>query len=400
MNPKEKSPFTPGNPVPSEFFVGRIGQIQEILRYVQQIKFGKQENIFLIGDGGIGKSSLASYLCSYVDTREKILGLHAFLGRVSTLEEMVRHIFDQLLQKTKGQIWFEKIAAFFGKHIKELGLFGVSVSFAPPDQDLRELTRRFPEALNNVLERIKGEKAGLFIALDDINGLVGKEEFANWYKSFADEIAVRYKDFPVLIMLIGLPEKRGILSKLQPSLMRVFRVVGIEKLSDEEVKQFLSRAFEEAHMKVKPEAMEFMVRFSSGLPILMHEIGDATFWADADGVIDEKDALRGVLTAAQKVGEKYLDPRVYKAIRSQRYRAILRKLGEVRLSRNFTKREVETRLNENEKKVFHNFLRRIRELGVIEPDREKGLGAYKFVNEIYPIYIWMESERFKRGARE
>jgi hypothetical protein len=196
-------------------------------------------------------------------------------------------------------------------------------------------------------------------------------------------------------MLIGLPEKRDLLSKIQPSLMRIFRVIEIEKLSDNEVRQFLSQTFEKVNIRIETEAMDLMVRFSSGLPLMMHEIGDATFWTDTDGIIDEKDASQGILTAAVKVGEKYLDPRIYRAIRSPRYRSILRKLSKVPISRNFQKKDVEKRLNENEKKVFHNFLRRGRELGMIETDIEKGVGAYRFVNEIYPIYIWMESKRAK-----
>lgn len=392
---KESSPFTPGSPVPVELFVGRSEQIKGAIRYIKQILSGKQENVFLAGDRGIGKSSLASFLRHLVATQENILGIHVFLGRVSTLEEMVRHIFDQLLKEAKGQPWFENIAKFFGKYIQKVGLFGISVSFSPPKQDLKELVGRLPETLNNLIEKIKEEKRGLFIALDDINGLAEKKEFANWYKSFVDEIATQYKNFPVFIMLIGLPEKRDALSALQPSLMRIFRVVEIEKLSDEEVRDFLLEAFEKADMEVKPPAIDFMVKFSSGLPVLMHEIGDAAFWVDTDGVIDEADAEKGIIAAAERVGKKYLDPKVYRAVRSQRYRSILRKLAQAPLSRNFTKKDIEERLNENEKRVFHNFLRKLRELGIIESDLERGRGAYRFVNEIYPVYIWMESEGFK-----
>ena len=396
MNNKESSPFTPGSPVPVELFVGRAEQIKELIRYVKQTLSGKQENVFLAGDRGIGKSSLASYLRYYVSNRENILGIHVFLGRESTLEGMVRHIFDQLLKETKGQEWFKDIAKFFGGYIKEIGLFGVSVSFSPPEQDLKELVRNFPEAISNLLKKIKKQNRGLFIALDDINGLAEKEEFANWYKSFVDEVATRYKDFPVFIMLIGLPEKRDVLSKLQPSLMRIFRTVEIGRFSDSEVEQFLSQAFQRAGIKVEPEAMKLMVRYSSGLPFLMHEIGDATFWIDEDEIISEKDAVKGIILAAQEVGQKYLNPKVYRAIRSPRYRSILRKLVEVPVSRNFNKKDVEARLNEEGKKVFPNFLRRMKELGVIESDIERGRGAYTFVNEIYPVYIWMEREIAKR----
>jgi len=400
MNNKENSPFTPGSPVPVELFVGRAEQITEILRYVKQASSGKQENVFLTGDRGIGKSSLASFLRYLVATKQNVLGIHVFLGGVSTMEEMVRHILDQLLKETKEEVWFEHISQFFGKYIKEVGLFGISVSFNPPEPDLKDLVRNFPEVLNNLLEKIKNEKAGLFIALDDINGLVEKADFANWYKSFVDEVATHYEHFPVFIMLTGLPEKRDILSIRQPSLMRIFRVVDIEKLSDEEVEGFLSTAFEKVGTKVEPEAMELMVRFSSGLPLLMHEIGDATFWADDDTVIDKDDAFAGISNAAEAVGKKYLDPKVYRGIRSERYMSILRKLGETGpISQNFKKKDVEATLTESEKKVFNNFLIKMRELGIIESDLESGRGAYRFVNAIYPVYIWMESARFKEKQK-
>ena len=357
MNNKGNSPFTPGSPVPVELFVGRSEQIGEILKYIHQTSSGKQENVFLVGNRGIGKSSLASFLRYYVNTKADILGVHVFLGGVSTSEEMVRHIFEQILKETKGQPWYENIKKFFGRNIKEIGFFGISVSFNPPEQDLKELVRKFPEVLNNLLKEIKEQKKGLFIILDDINGLVEKLEFANWYKSFVDEIATHYENFPVLMMLIGLPEKRDKLSNLQPSLMRIFRVIQIKKLTDKEVEDFLSKAFGRVNMKIEPDAMKLMVLYSSGLPILMHEIGDAAFWIDTDGVIDKKDAVQGVLIAAQKVGEKYLDPKVYRAIYSQRYKSILRKLGERQIPRTFKKKDVEAKLDASERKVFHNLLR-------------------------------------------
>ncbi|MBM4330376.1 MAG: hypothetical protein FJ117_03965 [Deltaproteobacteria bacterium] len=395
MNNKEKSPFTPGSPVPYELFVGRQKQIREIFRYVDQTSMGKQDNLFLMGDRGIGKSSMASFIRHFVATQKNFLGIHVFLGKVSTLEEMVRLIFEQLLKEVHGQTWFGNISELFGKYIKQIGLFGISIGFTPPKQDLEELVKRFPEALSNLLKKMKEQRKGLFIALDDINGLVEKVEFANWYKSFVDEVATHYNEFPVYMMLIGLPEKREMLSHLQPSLMRIFRIVEIDKLSNEEVGQFISQAFESVKMKISQEAMDLMVKFSSGLPVLMHEIGDAVFWIDSDGTVDREDALQGVLSAAKHVGEKYLDPQIYRVIqRSQRYNSILKKIG-APLSRNFVKKDIETRLNENERRVFHNFLRRFKKLGILETDIEHGSGAYRFVNEIYPIYIWMQSQEPK-----
>ena len=155
-------------------------------------------------------------------------------------------------------------------------------------------------------------------------------------------------------------------------------------------------AFKSIGMKVEEKAMESMVMFSSGLPILMHEIGDAIFWQATDEIVDEKEALNGIYEAADRVGKKYLDPKVYSAIRSKRYRSILRKLGKRPLFVSFKKSDIESKLNANEKKVFTNFLRKMRELGVIIPDKEGERGSYGFANMLYPIYIWMENQRFSK----
>ena len=37
----------------------------------------------------------------------------------------------------------------------------------------------FPEAIKDVMDKLKEEKSGIFIALDDINGLSTNPDFAN-----------------------------------------------------------------------------------------------------------------------------------------------------------------------------------------------------------------------------
>lgn len=395
---RENSPFTPGNPVPVELFVGRSEQINELLRYMRQTSKGKQENIFLTGERGIGKSSLASFLRQYAISRENMIGVHVFLGRVETLEEMVRHIFDQILKNIKNESWFSTMKDFFGNYITSLDLFGISVSFSPPREKLDVIVRNFPVSLDNLMEKIRKKKSGIFIVLDDINGLIETTQFADWYKSFVDEIATHYPHFPVFIMLLGLPEKRDLLSNRQPSLMRIFRVVDIENLSDEEVRDFFVRAFDKAGMTVEKKALDVMIRFSNGLPILMHEIGDAVFWNVKNSEVKFNEALEGIYSAATNVGKKYLDPKVYRAIRSENYRSILRKLGG--LPSVFRKSDIEEKLTDKEKKVLSNFLTRIKNLGVIQGDVEKGKGVYRFVNEIYRIYISMESRIYSTGKND
>ena len=60
----------------------------------------------------------------------------------------------------------------------------------------------------------------------------------------------------------------------------------------------------------------------------------------------------------------------------------------------FTRQQIESRVSEEEFRVFDNLLRRLRELGVVETDPESGRGAYKYTNQIYPVYMWMESQSY------
>jgi hypothetical protein len=395
---KENSPFTPGNPVPLEFFVGREKQIREIVRYANQSTQGKLENVFLSGDRGIGKSSLAAFSRHYLQESNNFIAVHVFLGGIETLTELVRRIFEAIYKDHNKKSWFKKIADFFGNYVEKVGIFGIDVTFNPSEKKLAELVNYFPQALYNITEKIKGDKQAIFIILDDINGFCKKPDFANWYKSFVDYVAVHQLEFPVFLMLIGLPEIRDSLSEHQPSLLRIFRVIEIEKLNNKEVSEFFKKTFDRVQMTIDPDALQTMTEFSNGLPILMHEIGDAIFWNAAGNNVNDKTALAGILEAADRIGKKYLDPKVYRAIRSERYRAILRKIGEA-IQPEFHKHDILKKLNETEQKAFGNFLNRMTQLGIINQDIEKGRGYYKFVNKLYPIYIWLESAGFKNKGR-
>lgn len=387
----DRNPFTPGSPVPPDLFVGRSQQLQEVTRYIDQAAGGRLQNVFLSGDRGIGKSSFAAYLRQIAIARNNMVGVHTHLGGVTSLEDLVRHVLDGVLRETREQDWFERISDLFGDRIQQVGLFGVSVKFDPPREELTGLVRNFPDALGNLVAGISEKKSGLLLVLDDINGLADTPDFAHWYKSFADSVATSFPSFPVLVLVVGTADKRDALAAAQPSLMRVFRPVDIPRLTDTEVMEFFKNAFDGAGMEIEDDAMRMLVQYSSGLPILMQEIGDSVFWIASDTVIREDDAMDGLIMAAQSVGTKYLDPVFYRTVRSDRYRSIVRKIAQASLGSQFTRNEVIGRLDRDEMMVFDNLLRRLRELGIVERDVDEGPGAYRFVNGLYPVYMYMES---------
>ncbi|MDW8307892.1 MAG: AAA family ATPase [Verrucomicrobiales bacterium] len=346
----------------------------------------------MAGERGIGKSSLVSFVRHLTEREERVAGAHVFLGGVESPGEMVRRTFDRLLKDSVEKAWHQKIRDLFGRYVREVGLFGISIELEMPPSDLQALVHGFAAHLRKLLAQLKEERKALLLILDDINGLAGSAEFANWLKSVVDEVATSGNSASVCLLMVGVEERRQQLIRLQPSLARVFELVEIKPWSNEETRDFFRRAFEGSGVKVEPRALEVMVKFSGGLPVLAHEIGDAVWRLLSERMVQEPDAWRGVLDAAEIIGKKLLEPQVLRAVRSPRYRSILRKLA-ARLVTSFRRADLLKALSAEEKKVCDNFLNRMRKLNVIISDREGGPGAYRFSNQLHALYFSMEAHR-------
>ena len=100
----------------------------------------------------------------------------------------------------------------------------------------------------------------------------------------------------------------------------------------------------------------------------------------------------GVLNAADNVGKKYLAPSVYKAIRSSAYLSILRRISGTSLfNMEFTRADMLNRIPAQEINKLDNFLKKMRDLGVITSTEQRGV--YHFTNQLHRLYIGLEAKR-------
>ncbi len=89
MSP-ESSPFTPGQPVPIEFFVGRVKEIEQLRSLVRAAVNGKFKIGFVTGERGIGKTSLVSFVRHLSEREDKVAGAHVFLGGAQDVPDIQR----------------------------------------------------------------------------------------------------------------------------------------------------------------------------------------------------------------------------------------------------------------------------------------------------------------------
>src|SRR4030067_692624 len=353
---KERSPFYPGQPVPVDFFIGRIDQINRIRRAMRQVELGKPESIFLTGEYGIGKSSLAGFMRYLAERDNNILGIYVLLGDATELDDLVTRTLESAIQ---GQTYkpsnSEKIRNFLSKYIGKQELFGVTLNFEALKADAPNISRGFLPFLRGLYERLKGDEAkGLILILDEINGISKNPKFAHFIKAIIDENALSSTPVPLLLMLCGVKERmREMIQHHQP-VERIFDIVEIMPMNEKEMEDFFGKSFRSVETDVTREAMNIFCHYSAGFPKIMHIIGDASFWIDKDKQIDNEDAMKGVIFAADEVGKKFFDQQVLQALRSKDYRASLAKHAEAKFDLAFKKEEIQSGLSEIQKKNFNN----------------------------------------------
>ncbi len=387
----KESPFSPGRPVQPEYFVARIKEIQRLERAIKQTVSGRNENIFITGQRGIGKSSLALFIRHLAEKEYSLIGSHCYLGGVRSLDEMMGVTFQKLLQDCTDKSLFDKLREIFDDYIAELKFFGMGIEFTKDKSKLHTLANNFLPALRKIYDEAKKNgKKGLILILDDLNGISDVPQFSQFLKSRVDELAASGKPLPILLVLVGLPERRDELIKHQPSIARIFDVVDLPPMSNSESEDFFMNMFGGQNVTVTSEALSPMVGLSGGLPMLMHEVGDAVFWQDKDNNISEKDAKLGIIEAARIVGKKYISAHISKVLKSKTYASILHKISNMPVGTTFERQQILQRTPEEEQKNLDNFLQRSRNLGIIETAEARG--EYRFVNPLYHLYIWYEAK--------
>ncbi len=396
----KESPFTPGRPVPVEYFVARHKEIERLERAIRQAASGRNENIFITGERGIGKSSLASFARYLAEKDYSFVGAHCPLGSARSLEDVTRTVFQSFMEGCVEKTVFDKLRGIFQKYIKDVTLFGVGVEFTDDKSDLRGLVDNFLPALRKIYDETQRDgKKGLLLILDDLNGITDVPEFSRFLKSFVDGLATSHRPLPLLLVLVGIPDRREDLMKHQPSVARIFDVVDLPVMNEDESGDFFTKTFGKKSVTLDEEALSLMVRMSGGYPMLMHEVGDAVFWQDTDNQVDITDARQGIFEAARNVGKKYIGAQVATVLRNEIYRSILLRMGQkTPIGVSFTRRELlKEKASDKEYKNLDNFLNKVKKLGIMKAGDAHG--ECRFVNPLYHLYIWYTAQEQSKSGR-
>ena len=187
LPPKSKSPFYPGQPVPVELFVGRKSQVALIERALGQVAAGKPQAVFVEGEYGIGKSSLARFIRFLGSRNHGLFGVHVLLGGAGTLEEVATKTVEAILRTAAYESTAaETIRDALSRYVGKQSLLGFEINFEQLKSDGPTLSRGYLPLLQDLLARLRPQNvSGLVLILDEINGITSNPQFAHFIKAFA-----------------------------------------------------------------------------------------------------------------------------------------------------------------------------------------------------------------------
>lgn len=148
--------------------------------------------------------------------------------------------------------------------------------------------------IKNICQDIK-DKDGIFIIIDDVNGLSSTPEFVNWYKAFVDNMTMRYDgETPIGFLLTSNPENLEKLKRQNSSFSRIFYHFDVDSLETNETKEFYVKHFQKVGITYDQESINLLSKYCYGVPLMMQELGERVFWKCENNILDINTAIKSI----------------------------------------------------------------------------------------------------------
>jgi Cdc6-like AAA superfamily ATPase len=244
------SVFNPNTPVSEkDLFSGRAQQVDRVLEVISQ----KGQHVIIFGERGVGKTSLANVLSSFVPTQESLLSTRINCDRSDNFSSVWRKLFDGLaLVRDKETVSFKPTITKESVHTSE---FFPNANITPND-------------VKNALLTISTNFLPVLI-IDEFDRLDEPERrtFSDLIKSLSDY------SLSATIILIGVGNSVGDIINEHQSVSRALVQVQMPRMIQDEIKSIILNSLTKLNMQIDDDSLEQIVLLSKGLPHYTHLIG-------------------------------------------------------------------------------------------------------------------------------
>lgn len=237
--------FTPSSPVDEQsLFAGRKDQLRKVLDSINQ----KGQHCIIYGERGVGKTSMANVLASYLTPAQFILSPRVNCDSTDTFESVFKKLFDEI-----RLIQLVKVVGFNAQKSEDAVPLSDFGSTASPDNIRRILS-------------ILPQKSLTILILDEFDRLNRdtKRAVADLIKTLSDHSA------NATIVLVGVADSVDQLIEEHQSIDRALVQVQMPRMSKEEIRQIIENGIARLKMTIDPSATERIMLLSQGLPHYAH----------------------------------------------------------------------------------------------------------------------------------
>jgi hypothetical protein len=398
MAKNNKRVFYPDQPVPPEFFVGREDEIYTLVEHgVAPALEGHPKAIFVLGDFGMGKSSIANYVKTHAEENDEVYGIYASLAGAETLPELARLISraaEGTAVKHSGNGHHDHDASATVQEIRSAASLLTATQLAvrqdQPRPTIETATHvdllRFLKKLRETL--FTGRTRAILLVLDEIDTLAPNKLFAPFVKGLVDTNAQDSDRVPLLLLVCGVRRCWQQMIQAHQSIERVLEPVEICPMSLEEAAAFYRKAFAAAAIDITSDAIKVFHAQSGGVPRLMHLVGEKAYRADRDQVIDRHDAQLATLQAARDYGQRFVRERLFDVLHTREERSILNRIGQLkRDAPRFLIGDVAAGMTSDELSRLHHFLDDLVRLDILRPGETRD--EFEFCLPLVQLYFWL-----------
>ncbi|MBK9248350.1 MAG: ATP-binding protein [Ignavibacteria bacterium] len=407
------NPFSPSSPSIPGMFAGRFDEIIAIEKILLQTRANKGHGFLLLGQRGIGKTSLLNFLKyqaeGSIETVEETLNFLVIEIDITkdtnqyTLIRKIETALKRKLAKTeKTKKLFSDIWGFIGR--VEAGGFKINTS---KDSDSELLFEDFSYSMADTLNRITNKNStsifeasydGILLIIDEADNASKELQLGSFVKLLTERLQKEGTQ-QLMIGISGLPKTKEILVESHPSSLRIFEELFLDRLNDQDVRYVLKRVMEHCEVlnqettELPKESEDLLVKLSEGFPHFIHQYGYCAFDLSDGKSISVANVIDGAFGrngAIEKIGDKYYRDDYYNKIKVDSYRQVLSIMAE-KLDDWVSKKFIKGKFKGSET-TLNNALTALRTRGIILT-KEGSQGTYRLQDKGFAWWIVMNHEK-------
>ena len=341
------NPFKPNHPIYSGLFAGRSNEIKKIDNALYQTSFDNPINILLLGERGIGKTSLlllSKYFAQgdviWESKRHNFLTIQLNLNNnINSYDFILK--FQNALKRELNRIYkTQKIIDDFWGFIKRVEISGCKIGKSEISEEqivIDNFIYSLIDTVKSIKEHRDNPKEGILVLIDESDTAHDTLQLGALLKTIAETLVAENCN-RVLFILAGLPHVTEVLRRSHESSLRLFEELTIGPLGLEDTKFVLAQAEKEINkieiernFKISEKAIYQFHSLSEGYPHFLQQIGYSTIELSKSNIITDEDVREAMFSqggALELIGNRYYSDLFYNKINVDSYRLILEIMAE------------------------------------------------------------------------